>query len=210
MFVKLQNKKCIVLGGGQVAERKICLLLEAGGQVVLISPEITEKLKSLVINNKIEYLNRKYKKGDLKGAYIVIAATDSPMVNKKIYEESSKSGIMINIVDAPELCDFILPSFIKRGPLMITVTTDGESPALAKKIRKDIEKIYGEEYGAFTTLLGSLRERIQEEIPEEKSRKKFWEILLESNIPQLLKERKKEDVEEIIEKASYSIKEMSI
>ena len=205
ILLKLSGRKCFVIGGGRVAERKVCSLLEAGGSISVIAPSITDHLSDLWKKEKISCINREYEKGDLKGAFLVISATDSSSVNKSVYEETRELGILADIVDEPSLCDFIVPSCIKRGPLVITVSTSGTSPALAKKIRKDLEKIYSEEYGIFASMLGSMRERIQKEILLEEKRKKFWETLLESNIPELLKEGKKREVDALIEEIFIAI-----
>lgn len=199
VLLKLSDRKCLVIGGGRVAERKICSLLEAGASISVIAPSITDHLTDLWRHDKITYINREYEKGDMKGAFLVISATNSSPVNKSVYEETRELGIMADIVDEPSLCDFIVPSCIRRGPLVITVSTSGNSPALSKKIRKDLGKIYSEEYGIFATILGNLRGRVQKEIVAEEKRKKFWEALMESNIPELLKDGKKREVEELIE-----------
>jgi len=199
ILLNLSGRKCIVIGGGTIAERKVSSLLDSGGSVSVIAPFITDHLRGLSQENKITFINREYEKGDLKGAFLVIAATDSSQVNKSVYEETRELGIMADIVDEPQLCDFIVPSCIRRGPLIITVSTSGKSPCLSKKIRKDLESIYSEAYGTFTSMLGNMRERVQKEIPVPEKRKKFWETLMESNIPELLKKGKHRDVEELIE-----------
>ncbi len=183
-----------------MAERKVLSLLEAGGSVSVIALSVTEHLRELRQKNKITVINRAYEHGDLKGAFLVIAATDSSAVNKSVYEETRELAILADIVDEPSLCDFIVPSSIRRGPLIITVSTSGKSPCLSKKIRKDLERIYSEAYGTFTSMLGNMRERVQKEIPVPEKRKKFWETLMESNIPELLKDGKNREAEELIEK----------
>jgi len=199
VLLNLSGRTCIVIGGGIVAERKVLSLLEAGGSVSVIAPFVTDPLRKLWEQGKINFIKRTYKKGDLKGAFLVIAATDSSAVNKSVYEETRELAILADIVDEPSLCDFIVPSCIRRGPLIITVSTSGKSPCLSKKIRKDLEKIYSEAYGHFAFMLGNMRERVQKEIPVPEKRKNFWETLMESNIPELLKEGKHREVEELIE-----------
>ena len=199
MFVKLKNKKCTVIGGGMVAERKVSLLIEAEALVEVISPFLTDRLKQFSEDGKINYLKRNYKNGDGASSFLVIAATDNHDVNREIYENCSKLDILVNVIDAPELCDFIVPSSIIRGPVTITVSTDGKSPALAKKIKKEIEQVYGDEYGKLAALMGNLRPRIQNSINDEVKRMKFWENLLNSNILSLLKNGKESEIEELIE-----------
>lgn len=200
VLLNLSGRTCIVIGGGIVAERKVQSLLEAGGSVSVIAPSLTEPLMKLWEHKKITVINRAYEHGELKGAFLVIAATDSSAVNKSVYEETRELAILADIVDEPSLCDFIVPSCIRRGPLIITVSTSGKSPCLSKKIRKDLEKIYSEAYGHFTSMLGNMRERVQKEIPVPERRKNFWETLMESNIPELLKDGKHGEAEEVMEK----------
>jgi len=200
VFMKLEKKKCVVIGGGKIAEIKVELLLESDALVEVISPDLTKPLEELQRNGKIKYIKGKYKRGYLKGACLVIAATNFPGVNKKIYNDCQSMNIKVNVIDAPHLCDFIIPSALKRGSLVITVSTGGKCPALAKKIRHEIEEKYGEEYEDFTELMGKLRDRIKEEIPEESDRRKFWKNLLSYDISGLLKENREEEIKEIIEK----------
>lgn len=200
IFINLKHKKCIIIGGGHVAERKVKGLIDTGAHIIIVSPYITDELALLAKEGKIIHLKKNYEKNDIKDAFLVIGATDSRNVNEEIRNDCRKHDIPANIVDSPEDCTFTVPSVIKRGPLTITISTDGKSPALSKKIRKEIENIYGEEYGKFAVLLGNLRERIQKEIPEEKERKSLWEKLLEANIPSLIKEGKDKEIEELVEK----------
>jgi len=207
VFMKLENKKCVVIGGGKVAERKVKLLLESDALIEVISPDLTKPLEKILGKGNIKYIKGKYKKRYLKGACLVIAATDSPGVNNRIYNDCRGMDIKVNVIDAPHLCDFIIPSALKRGSLVITVSTGGKCPALAKKIRHDIEEKYGEEYEEFIELMGKLRDRLKEEIPEESNRRKFWKNLLSYDIPGLLKENREEEIKEIIAKCRSCFQE---
>lgn len=162
----IKNKRCVVVGGGKVAFRKVESLLEAGARVIVISPEIIPALQELVHKesrfveapfvNKITHLPREYKSGDIKkGTFLVIAATDDLQLNAKIADEAKRLNLLINVVDAPKLCNFIVPATLRRGNLTISVSTSGKSPALAKKIKEDLQNIYGAEY---EDLLNSFKE----------------------------------------------------
>jgi precorrin-2 dehydrogenase/sirohydrochlorin ferrochelatase len=142
LFLDIEGKKCVVIGGGEVATRKVKALLTCRADVVVISPEIEDELKRL----NISWIKREYRYGDLDGAQIVISATDSPEVNKKVSEEAREKNILVNVVDNPKLCNFLVPSTLRRGELCIAISTSGRAPSLAKAIRIRLEKIFGPEY----------------------------------------------------------------
>jgi len=173
VFLNLKDKLCIVIGGGKVAERKVENLLTAKAKIKLISPEVTLKLKKLAEEGKIEWEKRVYKKGDLNSAWLVIAATDNPEIQKEIFKEAEEKHIFCNIVDVPELCSFIVPSTIRRGLLTIAISTSGVSPAVARRLRETLEEIIGEEYVLYLKLMKDLRKQILNLnlSPEEKEEK---------------------------------------
>ncbi len=160
VFLNLKDKLCIVVGGGKVAERKVENLLTAQAKVKVISPEVTLKLKKLVEEGKIEWEKRIYKKGDLNSAWLVIAATNNPEIQKEIFKEAEEKRIFCNVVDVPELCSFIVPSTIRRGLLTIAISTSGVSPAVARRLRETLEQIIGEEYTLYLKLMKDLRKQI--------------------------------------------------
>ncbi|MEW6679701.1 MAG: bifunctional precorrin-2 dehydrogenase/sirohydrochlorin ferrochelatase [bacterium] len=135
IFLDIEGKRCVVVGGGKVAKRKIERLLEARADVVVISPDLDESLKERVL-----WIKREYKNGDLEGAFIAIAATNDKQINQMVYNEAEKMGILINVVDKPKLCRFIVPSLIQRDDVTIAISTEGKDPSLAKEIRIKIEK----------------------------------------------------------------------
>lgn len=174
VFLKIEGEKCVVIGGGGVAERKARALLDAGGRVTVISPVLTRRLEKEKQAGKITHVARRYRKGDLKGAFVVIAATDSEEENIKVSEEAKgASGPFINVVDRPELCSFIVPSVVRRGPLQIAISTSGASPATAKAIRKELEKLYGPEFGRHLRRLAKLRAKAFKEIKDKRERSRY-------------------------------------
>lgn len=180
VFLNLRGKGCIVVGGGRVAERKVLSLLKAGADITVISPELTKRLKeeslkrSASLSKKIKHIPRKYKKGDLKNAFLVIAATDSNKINRRVSEEAP---YLVNVVDMPSLCNFISPSLVKRGPLTIAISTSGVSPSTAKAVRKELEKLYGAEFGKRLASLKKIRAKAMAEIKDKKKRERFLKKL---------------------------------
>jgi precorrin-2 dehydrogenase/sirohydrochlorin ferrochelatase len=160
IYLNVCDRKCIVIGGGDVALRKVQILLEYGAEVDVISPELAPELIKLAQDNQISTFAREYKDGDLKGAFVVIAATDSDDINRQVASEARKRSILINVVDDAQYCDFIVPSVMRRGDITITVSTSGKSPALARKLRMQIEDEIGDEYIALTELIAEVRAQI--------------------------------------------------
>lgn len=174
VFLNLKNKGCVVVGGGKVAERKVLSLLKSGAEVTVISPELTKRLKKESLSGRIKHIPRRYKKGDLKNAFLVIAATDSNEINEKVSEDAPH---LINVVDVPSLCNFIVPSVVKRGPLTIAISTSGVSPSMAKTIRKELEKLYGPEFARYLNSLKKIRIKAMAEIKDKKERERFLKKL---------------------------------
>lgn len=158
--LKLEGRLCIVIGGGMVAFRKVESILEAGARIRLISPEVTPELQRLADEGRIEVIVRPYRAGDVEGAFLVISATNNPAVNREVAAECAARGILINAVDDPENCTFYVPASVRRGDLVISVSTGGKSPMLARKIREQLEEQYGPLYGAYLELIGEIRHNI--------------------------------------------------
>lgn len=176
VFLNLKNKKCIIIGGGKVAERKAASLLRTGADLTVISPELTNKLKKIKAKKRIKHISRRYKKGDLKNAFLVIAATDSNEINKSI---SDNAPNLINVVDKPSLCNFIVPSVLRRGPLTIAISTSGVSPAIAKKIRKELERHYGPHVTKYLNALKKIRTKVILEVKDKRERERLLKKLAE-------------------------------
>ncbi len=156
------GKKVVVVGGGRVAERKVLSLLPSGAKVTVISPELTECLEGLAGKAEIEHLKRPFSQGDLKGAWLVIAATDDSKVQEQVFLEAERRGCFCNVVDRPERCSFIVPSVVKRGALTIAISTGGQSPGLARALRIELEKEFPREWALYVELVGMLRRLILE------------------------------------------------
>ncbi|MHA1570044.1 MAG: precorrin-2 dehydrogenase/sirohydrochlorin ferrochelatase family protein [Alphaproteobacteria bacterium] len=165
----LAGKLCVVVGGGDVAFRKARALLAAEGRIKVIAPALCPELEQLAAENKIEAEKKTFSPSDLAEAFLVIAATDDSRVNQAVFAEASAQGILVNVVDKPELCNFYVPSVVRRGDLIITISTGGASPALAKKIRQTLEEAYGEEYEAYLEILNHCRELAKQKYPDDLS-----------------------------------------
>ena len=182
VYVDLKEKKVVVVGGGTVAERKVEGLLMAQAQVSLISPEITKALEEMRSQGLIDHVARKFVREDLNGAWLVIASTDDPAVQKDVYEESTARGIFCNVVDQPEYCSFIVPSMVRRGDLCIAISTGGKSPALAQRLRKELEKDIGPFYSGYVSLLGALRHLILKSSNDPETKKRLCQSLAEPKV----------------------------
>ncbi len=159
-FLNLEGKLCVVIGGGRVAERKIKSLLECGARVRVISPEATAGIEKLSEEGKLILEKRIYQKGDLEGAWLVVAATSDPRVQKGVFEEAESRRIFCNVVDVPEKCSFIVPSVIRRGELCIAISTSGASPALARRIRERLEKEFDSSWESHVKLMKHIRKEV--------------------------------------------------
>lgn len=185
--LNIRNKKCVVVGGGKIAQRKATSLLECGGEVHVVSRELSEGLRILLKIGKIYFYEKEYESGDIKGAFLVVAATDCQETNKRIAQDARKLKILVNTADNIELCDYIVPAITRVGDLTISVSTAGKSPSLAKKIRSEIEKYYGREYGELLNILGNVRSKVMEEIADSQKRKLVWRGIVDSKVIELIR-----------------------
>ena len=185
-FLNLQGKKAVVVGGGKVAERKVLTLILAGADVTVISPLLTRRLQKEKEARHIRHIPRTYRKGDLKDSFMVIAATDSPGVNTRVAGDAPG---LLNVVDVPSECNFIAPSVVERGPLIFAISTGGTSPAFAKALRKEIEKLYGKVFSDYLGFVKTLRCRAMKEIADKTEREKFLKGLAAGDILDALRRK---------------------
>ncbi|MBI5212624.1 MAG: bifunctional precorrin-2 dehydrogenase/sirohydrochlorin ferrochelatase [Nitrospirae bacterium] len=183
-FINLFGKRCVVVGGGKVAERKVMSLLRCGAHVKIISPALTDALERQKERGKVVHIKRTYRTGDLGGVFLVIAATGNERVNTKV---SNDAPCLVNVVDVPETANFIVPSVVKRGPMTIAVSTSGASPAMAKRIRKELELIYNKDFGRYLNFLKQLRKMIMKEINDKKARERFLKELASQEFLNILR-----------------------
>lgn len=170
-----------------MAERKVAGLLEAGARVKVIAPEVTEGLSRLAEEGRIELELRPYRRGDLRGAFLVIAATDDPKVQEEVFAEAEEERIFCNVVDRPALCSFIVPSVVKRGRLQLAISTSGASPALARRLREQLEEQFGPEYEEYLELMARWRQEILARGLSEEEKRQIFNQLVLAPIPLWLK-----------------------
>jgi precorrin-2 dehydrogenase/sirohydrochlorin ferrochelatase len=188
IIVKLEGRKCVVIGGGKVAYRKVFSLLSCGAKVVVISPELNKKLKEYVRMGKIEHIPRKYKsKEDLRGAFLVFSATGDQKIDERVAKDAAKLNLLVNVTSSDGGGNFINPAALRRGKLLIAVSTSGVSPALSRKIRIELEGFYGEEYKEVVNFIAEVRALLKHRIKDESLRRAFWDKFLQSDIISLIK-----------------------
>jgi precorrin-2 dehydrogenase/sirohydrochlorin ferrochelatase len=159
-FLKLDGRRCLVVGAGPIAEEKIEGLLHTSAKIQVIAPVATDRVQRWARENKIRWHRRRYRRADLRDAFVVIAATSSHALHARIYKHARRLGVLCNCVDDPENCDFYYGAVVRRGSLQIAISTAGQSPALAQRLRKKMEKDIGVEYERFVTTLGAARRRL--------------------------------------------------
>jgi len=194
----IQNRRCLVVGGGSVGTRKVITLLECGAAVTVVSPIITEKLAELADSSSIELKKRHYHTSDIDGMFLIIGATDDEELNRRIHRDAEHLNKLCNIADRPEACNFILPSIIHRGDLIIAISTSGKSPAFAKYLRQKLEKEFGTEYADFLELMGVIRKKLLSEEHAPEAHKPVFEKLIESRLLDMIKNSQTEDINALI------------
>ena len=205
-FLNLHGRRCVVIGGGAVAEQKVVGLLEAGARVVVTSPELTWKLEDLAATGAIEVQRRAYRPGDLTGAFLAIAATDDRAANSAVWAEAEERGILLNAVDDLPHCSFIAPAVHRAGDVTVAISTAGKSPALAVRLKERIRTLVGREHADFLDLLGALRPEIAARVPDAKVRLRLWYEIVDSDAVEYVRRGDvtgaRQRIEEMVEAAS--------
>ncbi len=191
VYLNLSGKRAVVAGGGPVAERKVLSLIAAGASVTVISPALTKGLREMKSKGSITHRGRAYRKGDVRGAFLVIAATDSEETNRLIASEASG---LVNVVDVPKLCNFIAPSVVRRGSFVIAVSTSGVSPALSKSIRKELQSLYGNDIARYLEFTKKIRAKAMKMIGDQRKREAFLKVL---GSPKVLTALREEGLSEV-------------
>jgi precorrin-2 dehydrogenase / sirohydrochlorin ferrochelatase len=204
--LKLEGRRCLVVGGGDIGLEKVEGLLACNGDVTLVAPDATDALRALADEGSIRWERREYEPQDLEGAFMVIAATGDTDVNIGVYEDAERRAMLVNVVDVPPLCNFILPAIIRTGPLAIAISTAGASPALAKRIRNQIAEEYGEPYARLAIMLNDVRGWAKGTLPTYQDRKAFFESIVNGDPDpvELLRQGDEAAVRDLIEAAQRS------
>ncbi len=192
------NRKCLVVGGGPVGTRKVMTLLECGAVVTVVSPDVAEELLELAEKKTIELKRRPYESSDIDGMFLVIGATDNEELNRQINKDAEHQNKLCNIADRPEVCNFILPSLVNRGNLVIAISTSGKSPAFARKMRQDLEKEFGEEYDEFLELMGAIRKKALSEKHEPEAHKQLFEQLINRGLVDMVRNHDEERINSLL------------
>lgn len=203
LFMKIAGRPCLVAGGGAVALRKVGGLLAAGAAVTVVSPEVTAELHNLFRQGRIAWRQKPFAAADLDGRFFVMAATDDPAVNAGIAALCRERAIPVNVADEPELCDFLVPSVVRRGSLAVAVSTEGKSPLLARKLREELEQQLPAAYDEFLELLGRQREAVKQ-LPDARRREAVLRALVYSDILDLLAAGNKQEAQERIQQCISS------
>ena len=191
IFIEMTGRHCAVVGGGVVAERKVEALLNAGSAVTVISPSLTGPIHSWVAAGKVRYLGREYRPGDLSGFEMVFVATNDRKVNPVVFQEARERGVWVNAADDPPHCDFILPSVLQRGNLVVAVSSGGSSPALSKSIREELESYFTEEYAEVAQVAAEVRRELRQRSVSPDA--KAWRQALGDGFRRLMAEGKREE-----------------
>jgi precorrin-2 dehydrogenase / sirohydrochlorin ferrochelatase len=195
----IQGRSCLVVGGGQVGTRKVKTLLDCGAQVTVISPEVTAELADLAARNRIAIRQRSYRSTDQQGVFLTVGATDDMELNRRIHHDAEQAGRLCNIADQPQLCNFVLPSVIQQGDLMLAISTSGKSPAFAKYLRRTLQSQFGPEYGTLLNLMGALRRRLLSEAHAPEMHKPLFERLIEGGLLEMIRLDRRERIDALLE-----------
>ncbi|MGE0025749.1 MAG: bifunctional precorrin-2 dehydrogenase/sirohydrochlorin ferrochelatase [Thermoleophilia bacterium] len=183
MFVDLEGRRCLVVGGGPVATEKVEKLLDHGAAVRLVTPEMTPDLEAIAAAGRLRELHRRtYRPEDLEGCFLVIAATNLDAINRMVWQDAEARDMLCNVVDVPPLCNFIVPSIVRRGELALAVSTGGASPVVAKHIRRELEAAYGPEWESLVNLLRELRDDLKDRYLDMPSRRDAVERLMATDV----------------------------
>lgn len=210
IFLNIKDRRCVVIGGGNVAFRKASLLARAGANLFVVAEQLSEELQTLCVDHKGTSEIRSFEPGLLKGATLVIAATDDLAINKQISQHARRLGIPVNVVDQPELCSFIMPSIVDRSPVVIAISSGGTSPVLTRKLKELTEVMVPQRVDKLARLLGSYREQVKSRITESSRRLRFWEKLLDSKVPELVYSGDDSTATALIEQQLNSADEVSM
>ncbi len=176
--LKLSGRRCLVVGGGEIGLEKVEGLLACDAAVTLVSPDAVDALRDLAAEGAIAWERRGYEAADLEGAFMAIACTADTEVNIRVYEDAEARAMLVNIVDVPPLCNFILPAIVRTGPLAIAISTAGASPALAKRMKREVAELFGEEYARLAIMLNDARGWAKGTLPTYQDRKAFFESIV--------------------------------
>ena len=197
--LRVKGRRCLVIGGGRVAERKVRGLLDSGATVVVISPHLTDRLLVLEREGRILWQPRGYQTDDVAGFFLVMAATDDPLVQDQVQQDAERHQILLNVADVPEKCNFILPALVKRGPLSVAISTSGKSPALAKRLRRELQRLVGPDYQLVAEIMGLVRPLVLQRGLSQAANEPIFQGLVDGDILGLVARRDWPELEAYLE-----------
>ena len=194
----IQHRKCLVVGGGSVGTRKVSMLRRCGALVTVVSPEVSPELDQQYRMGDIDWIERCYQSSDLNGMFLVIGATNDEDTNRRISSDAETEQCLCNIADRPEICNFILPAIVQQGDLILAVSTSGKSPALAKRLRRELTETYGPEYKTLLRIMGAIRKQLLAEEHAPEAHKPLFEKILDQGLLNLLRQNDTEGIDKLL------------
>jgi len=201
IYLDIEDRDVVIIGGGNVCARKAETMMKYGARVTIVSPEFTDEIRQWASDGKLTTRQKAYDESDIEGANIVIASTDDQRVNEQIAADCRRRRIPVNVVDVTPLCEFIVPAIIESGSIQIAVSTGGKSPAIARTLKEDLQRLIGPEYAEVNDLLGTLRDDAKAVLPTDTDRKRFFDGIIARGILAMLREGRRSDAYEEIARA---------
>ena len=198
IFLAIRGRRCLVVGGGAVAARKVSLLLQAGGSVIVQAPQLCAALGALLQQGVIQHCASAFEPDDLDGITLVVAATDDATLNRSVFQQADGRGLPVNVVDQPALCSFIFPSIVDRDPVVVAVSSSGRSPVLARMLRAHLEALIPAAYGRLATLMGRFRGEVKSRFSQSGQRRRFWERILQGPVTEMVFSGREQQATELI------------
>jgi len=198
IYLDIEDRDVVIIGGGNVCARKAETMMKYGARVTVVSPELTDEIEEWAREGKLAIRRKRYEESDVAGANIVIASTDDQGVNEQIAADCRRLRIPVNVVDVTPLCEFIVPAIIEKGSVQIAISTGGRSPALARTLKEDLQRLVGPEYAEVNDLLGTLRDDAKRVLPTDIDRKKFFDGIIARGILEMLREGRRVEAREAI------------
>jgi len=199
IYLDMRGRNALVVGGGAVGSRKAQTLLRAGARVTVVSPQVTAAIRSLADTGELTWHERPYRASDMQTMFLVFSATDDPDLNHRIEADATRHHVLCNFADAPDRGHFILPSIVARGDLLVSISTSGKSPAVARRLRQEMEAYFGEEYAPFLRLMGAIREHLLARTHAPEDHRKIFDRLIDGGLLALVKAGDREGVDTLLE-----------
>lgn len=198
IFLDVENRSVVIIGGGEVCTRKAETMMRYGAKVTIVSPEITPEIEEWASKGQLIVHRKRYETTDIEDAHIVIASTDDMAVNERVAADARALRIPVNVVDVPQLCEFIVPAILEKESIQIAISTGGKSPALARTLKEDLGRSIGPEYAEINDLLGSLRDSAKAKLPTDIDRKRFFDGIIASGVLPRMREGKRKEAYRLI------------